>query len=287
MLSFRGERLDVATEAHWAMTVLAGRAARQGVGLELAVSPGLAVWMDPRAFRKLLVETVAQAIARRPGPGPADRGARMAEEVQIGVSHDGVAAPREALETALRPSTEIAAMNGGTLEVKVRAGQGATVLVRMPEPTAHPAQASNATATPTAAAPSRPNSENARGDDQPVDRGHGADKPPAAARGRTLGDDRDRGKHDRDLQRADDQLELVVTMELVLAELRLALGTLGELLHSVGSRLVPQPRLVLSSGLDRPRMSRPRRSAGFPGSTPRRRGPLPGRSFPERSSSRR
>jgi hypothetical protein len=151
VLSFRGERLDVATEAQWTMTALAGRAARQGVGLELAVSPGLAVWMDRRACRKLLVQIVGQAIADAPGGRVLLTGCPHGGRVQIGVTHDGQPAAREALETALRPSTEIAALNGGTLEVKVRAGQGATVLVRMPEPAANPAQASDPTATAAAA----------------------------------------------------------------------------------------------------------------------------------------
>jgi hypothetical protein len=40
MLAFRGERLDVAAEAGWALAELAGRAARQYVRLDQAVAPG-------------------------------------------------------------------------------------------------------------------------------------------------------------------------------------------------------------------------------------------------------
>jgi hypothetical protein len=146
LLSFRGERLDVATEARWAMSALAGRAARLGSRLELAVSPGLAVWMDPRAFRKLLAEIVAQAIGAAPCGRVLLTAAPHGGRVQIGVSHDSPAASREALETALRPAAEIAALNGGTLEVTVRAGQGGTVRVRLPEPAANPAPATDAAA---------------------------------------------------------------------------------------------------------------------------------------------
>jgi hypothetical protein len=89
--------------------------------------------MDRRAFRKLLVEMLAQAIGAAPcgrvllTAGP--RGGR----VQIGVSHDGPVVAREAVETALRASAEIAALNGGTMDVTVRAGQGVTVLARLPQ----------------------------------------------------------------------------------------------------------------------------------------------------------
>jgi hypothetical protein len=142
MLNSRGERLDVAAEANWALAALAGRAARKGVRLELAISPGLALWMDPRAFRKLLVEIAARAIGDAACGRVLLTGCRHGGRVQIGISHDGPPAGREELETALRPSTEIAALNGGTLEVSLRTGQGATVLVRMPEPAPAPAPAS-------------------------------------------------------------------------------------------------------------------------------------------------
>ena len=145
---FHGERLEIASEAEWAMTALTGRAAAKGVTLKVALVPGLAVWMDKRSFRRLLVELISRAIADAACGHVLLTGCRHGGRVQIAVSHDGPPASREMLEAALRSSTEIAALNGGTLEVKICPGQGATVLVRMPEPAA----ASTPVSAPTAPA---------------------------------------------------------------------------------------------------------------------------------------
>ena len=132
MLAFRGERLDVRAEAHWTLSELAPRAAYAGVQLRQAIAPGLAVWMDRRAFRKLLVGLLEQAIGEAPCGQVLLTAGSHGGRVQIAVSHDAPASTRQALETALRPAMEIAALNGGTVEVIVRAEDGATVVVRLP-----------------------------------------------------------------------------------------------------------------------------------------------------------
>ena len=147
ILSCRGELLDVAAEARRAMEALRSRADRSRVRMEVAVTPGLEAWMDPRAFRKLLVEMLAQAIDAAPCGRVLVTAAPHGGRVQIGVTHDGFARSRESLEGTLRPVSQIAALSGGTFEVVGRAGQAATVLVRLPEPVAHPATSGQAQPT--------------------------------------------------------------------------------------------------------------------------------------------
>ena len=151
ILACRGEQLSVASEARWAMAALAAEAQRRGVRLEVAVAPGLRAWMDPRAFRKLLVEMIAHAIDAAPYGRVLLAAGAHGGRVQIGVTHDGPAGTRKSVEGTLRPVSDIAAMTGGTFEVIARAGHGATVLVRLPEPTTATVRAPQ----PAAAAPER------------------------------------------------------------------------------------------------------------------------------------
>jgi hypothetical protein len=150
-LTLRGERLDVAGEVRWVLAALRPRAAFGLVRLEVAVQPGLALWLDPRACRKLLIDVVGQAIEAAPTGRVLVTAFTHGGRVQIGVSNDCAVLPREAAETALRSVREIVAFHGGSLEVDSRAGQGITTVIRLPPCTQPASPPTQAAATPAPA----------------------------------------------------------------------------------------------------------------------------------------
>ncbi len=151
----RSERLDVASEIRWVLAALKPRASFGLVRLEVAVQPGLALWLDQRACRKLLIEAVGHAIEAAPTGRVLVTAFSHGGRVQIGVSNDCAVLPRAAAETALRSATGIAALNGGSLQIDARAGQGMTTTIRLP-PYAQPAPSPAAPAAAASAAASGP-----------------------------------------------------------------------------------------------------------------------------------
>lgn len=154
-LMLRGERLDAASQVRWVLAAVRPQAEARHVRLEAAVRPGLAVWLDPRAFRKLMVDIVGQAVAAAPGGKVLVTGGEHGGRAQLAVVHDGPAPERGTVELALRSATEIVAFHGGSLEVDVRPGQGVTAIVRLPAfvgaPTRATAAGSAGLATPRSA----------------------------------------------------------------------------------------------------------------------------------------
>ncbi|MBV9655094.1 MAG: HAMP domain-containing histidine kinase [Acetobacteraceae bacterium] len=150
----RGEKLDVASEIRWTLSALKPRAAFGLVRLEVAVQPGLALWLDQTACRKMLLDVVGQVMEAAPTGRVLVTAFLHGGRVQIGASNDSAVLSREAAASALRPVDAIVAFHGGSLEVDSRAGQGMTATIRLPRFTQAPAPATPA-ATVTAA-PARP-----------------------------------------------------------------------------------------------------------------------------------
>ena len=151
-LTLRGERLDVAGEVRWVLSAVLPQAVERSVRLEAAIRPDFAIWLDPRAFRKVLSDIVVQAVAAAPGGKILVTGGDHGGRAQIAVTHDGTASARATAELALRGATEIVAFHGGTLEVDGRAGRGMTTIIRLPAFVAAPVRA-QAPAQPQAAPP--------------------------------------------------------------------------------------------------------------------------------------
>ncbi len=132
---FVGVRLDVTTEVRHVLETLAPEAARHLVQLEIAVAPDISLHADRAAMRALLTLLAHHAI-RQAGGRVLLCAAMLGGRMQIAVTDDG-AGPELAVQQAmLRPAAELVALQGGTLEIQAQAGEGTTVVVRLPEASA-------------------------------------------------------------------------------------------------------------------------------------------------------
>lgn len=124
--------LEVEAELRAVLAQLEELAARHRVGFELAAQPGLTVRTDPRVFREtvnhLLVHAISQAPSGRVLLGAFQHGGR----VHVAVTDDGRGAERAIQEAALRPAERLAALQGATLEIDPRIGQGTILTLRLP-----------------------------------------------------------------------------------------------------------------------------------------------------------
>jgi hypothetical protein len=131
---FSAGLLDVAAEVRAVLDQVEPEAAPAFVRLELAVQPGLSVHADRRAFRDIVGNLVRYAVRRSPCGQVLVGGMRHGGRVQISVTDDGAVASEGAQASALRDVGGLIALLGGTIHVETRAGEGTTVLVRLPGP---------------------------------------------------------------------------------------------------------------------------------------------------------
>ncbi len=109
-------------------------AAREGlVRLEIAVQSGLEVRADPRVYRDVLAGLLRHAIAQAPGGRVLLTAARHGGRVQVAVVDDGAGSDPRAQQSSLRDSERLIALQGGTLEINSRPGEGTTVVARWPD----------------------------------------------------------------------------------------------------------------------------------------------------------
>jgi signal transduction histidine kinase len=133
-MPFVGGVLDVAAEVRDVLAQMAAEAARHLVRLEFAVQPELSVHADRLALRAVLSELVGNAVQHAPGGRVLVSAIRLGGRVQIAVIDDGAGPEAAVQEAALREVVQVVALQGGTIDVEVHAGEGTTVLVRLPEP---------------------------------------------------------------------------------------------------------------------------------------------------------
>ena len=113
-----------------------GEAAPCVARMEFAVREGLMLRTNRAAFRAALTEVVACAL-RDPSCGRVLLVAtRQIGRVRIAVTDDCVATAKTAREAALRSVSETVAMQGGSLHVEVRPGEGTTIALHFPIPLA-------------------------------------------------------------------------------------------------------------------------------------------------------
>ena len=134
--SFAAGVLDVTLETTAVMRQFESLAAQRLVGLELAVQPGLAVRTDASALREILREILGDLVSCAIEQSRCGRvllgAAHIGGRVQITVSDDGAHADRALRASQLRPAERLAALQGATMDVDARAGQGTTVVLRLP-----------------------------------------------------------------------------------------------------------------------------------------------------------
>ena len=113
-----------------------GEAAPRVARMEFAVREGLMLRTNRSALRAALTEVVGFAL-RDPSCGRVLLAAtRQAGRVRIAVTDDSVATAKTAREAALRGASETIAMQGGSLHIDVRPGEGTTVALHFPIPLA-------------------------------------------------------------------------------------------------------------------------------------------------------
>lgn len=124
--------LDIASAATAVLRQFESVAAQRLVALEVAVQPGLAVHADPRALQEILGDLVRDAIEQSLCGRVLLGAAHVDGRVRISVSDDGVHVDRALRAGRLRPAERLAALQGATMDIDARAGQGTTVVLWLP-----------------------------------------------------------------------------------------------------------------------------------------------------------
>ena len=127
--------LDVASATNAVFRQFESLAANRFVALEVAVQPNLAVRADPRAFQEILADLLQQAIEQSPCGRVLLGAGHVGGRVQITVSDEGAHADRGLRASRLRPAQRLAALQGATMDIDARKGQGTTVVLRLPTDT--------------------------------------------------------------------------------------------------------------------------------------------------------
>jgi signal transduction histidine kinase len=126
--------LDVRAELGAALATVAPQAARQLVALEVAAHPGLVVQADRLGLHELVTSLLLNAIRHAPCGRVLLTASQLGGGVRIAVTDDGVPPDRETLAAALLAAERWAALQGATVDIDVRPGEGTTVAIRLPAP---------------------------------------------------------------------------------------------------------------------------------------------------------
>jgi hypothetical protein len=130
--AFGADVLDIAVEATKLMLQLESVAAQTCVALEVAVEQGLAVRANSRVLREILTDLVTDAIGQTPCGRVLLAAAHVGGRLQITVSDDGMKADRALRAIRLRSAQQLAALQGATMDIQARPGEGTTVVLRLP-----------------------------------------------------------------------------------------------------------------------------------------------------------
>lgn len=126
-----GGVLDIDAEIRAVAYSFATICAQRHIQLLLAIEPGLRVRMHRQRLHELLGAMLTHAIHGL-GGGRILVGAMMhSGRVQIAVIDEETAADRESQQADLRQATEMAALQGASLELDMRPGEGSTLLLRL------------------------------------------------------------------------------------------------------------------------------------------------------------
>lgn len=108
-------------------------AARRMVRLGFAVQEGLTLRANPVALRLMIADLIECAIRLAPCGAVLISAARHGGRIQITVSDDGPGRQIDWLRSELRPAEQIAALHGGTLELRGQTAHGGAIVVRLPD----------------------------------------------------------------------------------------------------------------------------------------------------------
>lgn len=126
--------IDVATEISTVLSRMQAGPERLFVRFTTAVQPGLTACADADAFRQALGDLVADAVRRAPAGQVLLAAGNQGGRVQVTVTDDGPASSSQTTESALRGASQLISLQGGTLEVESRPGEGTITTLRLAVP---------------------------------------------------------------------------------------------------------------------------------------------------------
>jgi signal transduction histidine kinase len=124
--------IEVEAEALVVLRSLSGIAAEWQVQLEIALQPHLTVRTDPAVFREVLEALLIHAIHAAPNSRVMLCTMSHAGGVQVVVVDEGTGVDQPTQQEDLARASQLALLLHGVLEVDNRAGEGTTVLLRLP-----------------------------------------------------------------------------------------------------------------------------------------------------------
>lgn len=126
-----GDDIDVEKEIRDAVAGVAAATSHKA-RVVIAVRPGLTVRVDPFPLRSLLTDLILCAI-RDPSCAKVLMSALLQPgSLRIVVSDDGTVAATSTREGELRHTSQLVAMQGGSMQIDVHPGEGTTVAIRLP-----------------------------------------------------------------------------------------------------------------------------------------------------------
>jgi signal transduction histidine kinase len=128
------QTLDLEAELGAGMEALEGLALARFVRLELAVGQGATVRIDAVVLRAVLRSILGSAIRSTADGQVLVTALALGSQMHIRIIDDGVDADQTSREIMLREAGELLALQGGSLAVEARPGQGTTVTIRLPLP---------------------------------------------------------------------------------------------------------------------------------------------------------
>ena len=127
-----GGGVDPAMAIRQVLAQLEPLARDRGVTFTMAIGSRLVARAEPDAFRQALSDLVQHAIGRAPNGSVLISAGQQAGRVRIAVSDDGPFGNEADARTALRPVSDFLQIQGGSLEIDDRPGEGMTVTMRLP-----------------------------------------------------------------------------------------------------------------------------------------------------------
>ena len=131
---FESEIVGLEAMVREAAAAVSDLARTHWVRIEQAVSAAITVHVDPNALGPALRETMLTAIRAAPGGQVLVTAATLGSQLHIRITDDGPGADQFDREISVRGAGGMIALQGGSIAVEARPGQGTTVIVRLPLP---------------------------------------------------------------------------------------------------------------------------------------------------------
>ena len=131
---FEAETVDVEAAVREAAATMEAEAGVDWVRIDLAVRPAPKVHVDPGTLRMALRETMLSAIRASPGGQVLVTTVTLGSQLHIRITDDVPGNDQRGREVSTREAGALIGLQGGSIAVEARPGQGTTVTMRLPLP---------------------------------------------------------------------------------------------------------------------------------------------------------